>query len=111
MPNWATPRDPPDRAETVLVSVEPVSAVSGSVSLVSTLPVAVVPSSVRVAESATPTGASFIAVNVIVFKPRTVVVVPSLADTLNVAAPLKFSVGVNVMPAKAVLASAMGAMN
>ena len=46
-----------------------------------------------------------------VFEPRAVVVVPSLADTLKVAAPLKSSVGVNVMPAKAVLASAMVAAN
>ena len=46
-----------------------------------------------------------------VLKPRAVVVEPSLADPLKVAAPLKFSVGVNVMPAKAVLALAMVAVN
>ena len=46
-----------------------------------------------------------------VLKPKGVVVVPSLADTLKVAAPLKFSVGVNVMPAKAPLALAMVAVN
>ena len=77
MPNRATPREPPDRAETVLVSVEPVSAVSGSVSLVSTLPVTVVSSSVREAESATPTGGSFTAVTVMVVAVGVVVEVPS----------------------------------
>jgi hypothetical protein len=71
--------------------------------------VAVVPSSVREAESATPTGGSFIAVTVMVVAAGVVVVVPSLAETLKEADPLKFAAGVKVMPLRAVLALAMAA--
>ena len=84
------------------------SAVSGSVSLVSTLPdTGVVASSVRVAESAPPTGGSFTAVTVMVVAPNGVVAVPSFAETLKVAAPLKFAAGRNVIPFRAAFALAM----
>jgi hypothetical protein len=64
---------------------------------------------VREAESATPTGGSFTAVTVMVVAVGVVVVVPSLAETLKEADPLKFAAGVKVMPLRAVLALAMAA--